>query len=113
MHLSETCSGEKRPRVITHVDTTTADVHEARCTSGIHETLSRKGLAPSVHLTDSAYIYAGHLVRAREEHSIRMVGPTRKDPSWQARANRKDGEAVAYTTDQFTVDWASDLNPEN
>ena len=113
VHLSETCSGEEHPRLITHVDTTAADVHEARRTASIHAALSKKGLAPSVHLTDSAYIDAGHLVSAAKEHGIRMVGPMRKDPNWQARANREagpagehvSGEPAAYTTDQFEVDW--------
>lgn len=75
-HLSETCNAE-RPCIITSVTTTTADVHEARCTAGIHETLSKKSLAPSVHLTDSAYIDAGHLVEAHQQHGIQLVGPTR------------------------------------
>ena len=112
VHLSETCD-EEQPRVVTHVDTTTADVHEARRTAGIHKALSKKGLAPGMHLTDSAYIDAGHLVSAEEQHGIRMIGPTRKNPSWQARANREAGGSdkqvsggqVAYTTDQFEIDW--------
>ena len=103
-HLSETCD-EEQPRLVTHVDTTTADVHEARRTASIHEALSGKDLAPSVHLTDSAYIDAGHLVSAGEQHGIQLVGPTRKDPSWQAKHNESEDLPVAHTKDQFQINW--------
>lgn len=84
VHLSETCDAEL-PRVITHAHTTAADVHEARCTGEIHTALAAKQLAPSDHLADAAYVSADHLVDAKEKQGIRLVGPTRKDPSWQAK----------------------------
>ena len=96
VHLSETCD-DGQPRLVTHALTTPADVHEAECAAGIHEALAQKGLAPSVHLTDSAYVGAGHLAEAEDEHGIQMVGPTRKDPSWQARINAREGMAIAHS----------------
>ena len=104
VHLSETCD-EGTPRIVTNVLTTTADVHEARCTARIHEALALSKLVPSVHLADAAYIDAGHLVEAEEEYGIRLVGPARKDPSWQAKVKAEAGMAVAHTKDQFEVNW--------
>jgi transposase len=45
VHLSETCD-DAGIHLITHVHTTTAEVHEARCTSTIHQALADKGLPP-------------------------------------------------------------------
>jgi len=84
VHLSETCDAEL-PRVITHAHTTAADVHEARCTGEIHTALAAKDLTPADHLADAAYVSADHLVDAKEKQGIRLVGPTRKNSSWQAK----------------------------
>jgi len=58
------------------------------------------GLAPSEHLVDSAYVSADHLVTARTQHGIDLVGPGRRNLSWQSRSG---GEA--FTLADFTVDW--------
>ena len=86
VHLSETCDPD-RPRVITHAHTTTADVHEATCTNTIHSVLREKDLLPEDHLADAAYIDAGHLSDASKE-GFRLIGPTRKNPSWQTRSKK-------------------------
>jgi transposase len=39
VHVSETCDAENA-HLITHVYTTPANVHEARCTEAIHQTLA-------------------------------------------------------------------------
>ena len=39
------------------------------------------------------------LVSSREEHGIRLIGPPRKDASWQ---NRTEG---AYRAEHFAIDW--------
>jgi len=99
VHLTETCD-EERPHLITHVDTTQATVHEARRTEAIHDQLAGKGLAPSEHLADAAYVDAGILLSSKEDHDIELIGPARPDPSWQARTEG------GYTADQFEIDWA-------
>ena len=99
VHLSETCEDDA-VHLLTHVMTTVATVHEARCTAVIHEALAGKGLAPGEHLVDSAYVDAELLVRSREKHGIALVGPGRPDPTWQARAEG------AFTAERFEVDWA-------
>ncbi len=99
VHLTETCD-EGMPRLVVNTDTTPANVHEAERTATIHDALAAKGLAPSEHLVDSAYVSAGHLVAARTLHGIDLVGPGRPNVSWQSRSGGN-----AFTSADFTVDW--------
>ncbi len=98
VHLSESCEDDG-VHLITHAMTTTAAVHEARCTAAIHAALAGKGLVPGEHLVDAAYVDAELLVRGREDHGIDLVGPPRPNPSWQAKVEG------GYTIDRFEVDW--------
>jgi transposase len=97
-HLTETCD-EDRPNLITHVDTTTAAVHEVNRTAPIQRALAGAGRSPGEHLVDAGYVAAELLVSSRGEHDIRLVGPPRKDASWQ---NRTEG---AIGVEQFEIDW--------
>jgi transposase len=101
VHLSETCEDDT-VHLITHTMTTTATVHEARCTAAIHEALAGKGLVPGEHLVDAAYVDAGLLVRGREELDIELVGPPRPNPSWQTKIEG------GHTIDRFEVDWGKE-----
>ena len=98
VHLTETCDADA-PRLMVHVDTTPANIHEAQRTGAIHDALAAKELAPSVHLVDAGYMSAEQLVGARERHGIDLVGPLRKDVSWQRRTEG------AFGIDAFAVDW--------
>jgi len=98
VHFTETCD-DGAPRLVVHADTTPANVHEAPRTAPIHAALAAKGLAPSEHLVDSAYVSADHLINARKEHGIDLVGPSRRSLSWHSLAG--DGFAAS----DFTVDW--------
>jgi transposase len=100
-HVSESCDDDN-PHLITHVTTTTANLHEVSSTEGIHQALIDKRLPPDQHLVDSAYVDADLLVNSRREHGIILVGPTRKDPSWQARTEG------AYDHYQFDIDWENE-----
>jgi transposase len=99
VHLTETCDADA-PRLLVNADTTPANVHEAPRTGPIHDTLAAKGLTPSEHLVDSAYVSAAHLIAARERHGIDLIGPGRRNLSWQSRSG---GEA--FTLADFIVDW--------
>jgi transposase len=99
VHLTETCDADA-PHLIVNADTTPANVHEAPRTAPIHNALAAKGLAPSEHLVDSAYVSAAQLITARERHGIDLVGPGRQNLSWQSRSG---GEA--FTPADFSVDW--------
>ena len=100
VHLSETCDDDQC-HLITHVDTTDATVHEAQRTAVIHQALADKDLLPSEHFVDSAYVSAEHLVSAQQQQ-IELVGPTRKNPSWQSKI--EDG----YDEARFDIDWAAE-----
>lgn len=99
VHLSETCEAD-RVHLITHVETTDATVHEAKCTQPIQQALVTKGLPPSQHLVDSAYIDLELLVSSAQHQGITLIGPPRLEPSWQTQ------QTGAYALPQFTVDWA-------
>jgi transposase len=96
--LTETCDRDS-PHLITHVATTTAAVHEVNCTAPIQEALAGLGLPPGEHLVDAGFVTAELLVDSRDGHGIRLVGPPRKDASWQ---NRTEG---AYGVEDFAIDW--------
>ena len=98
VHLTETCDAGA-PHLVVHADTTPANVNEAARTGLIHAALAGKGLAPSEHLVDSAYVSADHLIRAREQNGIDLVGPGRPRTGWQA------GVRGAFDKADFTVDW--------
>jgi transposase len=98
VHLTESCD-PGAPRLVLHADTTPANVHEAPRTAPIHDALAAKGLAPAEHLVDSAYVSAEHLIAARERHGIDLVGPGRRNLSWQSR------DEGAFGAADFAVDW--------
>src|SRR4051812_26958550 len=96
--LTETCE-EDLPHLITQVATTTAAVHEVNCTAPVQEALVAWGLPPGEHLVDAGFVTAELLVGSRDERGIQLVGPPRKDASWQ---NRTEG---AYGVEDFAIDW--------
>ena len=99
VHLTETCDAGA-PRLVVHADTTPANVHEGPRTAPIHDALAAKGLAPAEHLVDSAYVGASQLVEARVRHGIDLIGPGRRDVSWQGRSG-----GAAFSRADFRVDW--------
>ena len=98
VHLTETCD-EGVPRLVVQADTTDAGVHEAMRVEAIHAALAAKGLAPSEHLADAAYMSAELLISARERHGIDLIGPQRRNLTWQGRSEGAFGAA------DFAVDW--------
>ena len=100
VNVSETCDDEQC-HLITHIDTTDASVHEAQRTQVIHQALIDKDLEPSEHFVDSAYVSAEHLVNAQKQQ-IELVGPTRKNASWQSKLENGYDEA------RFDIDWSTE-----
>jgi transposase len=99
VHLTETCDAGA-PRLVVHADTTPANVHEGPRTAPIHDALAAKDLVPAEHLVDSAYVGAAQLVEARTQHGIDLIGPGRRDVSWQGRS-----DGAAFSRADFKVDW--------
>jgi transposase len=98
VHLTETCD-EDHPRLITHVETTPATVHDAKLIPTIHQALDEKICLPETHLVDSGYISAEHLADSRHQYDIDLLGPTRADTAWQTR------HPTHFTTKDFEIDW--------
>jgi transposase len=98
VHLTETCDDDT-PHLITHVATTPGPVADGEVTPQIHQTLQEKGLLPGKHMVDTGYVDAESLVTSQREYGVDLVGPTRADYKWQAKA----GEGFA--AGDFRVDW--------
>jgi transposase len=101
VHLTETCEDDA-PHLITHVETTPAPVADGDTTPQIHQALQDKDLLPGKHLTDTGYLDAELLVSSQQEYGVDMIGPTRLDYRWQAKA----GEGFA--AGDFRIDWESE-----
>lgn len=98
VHLTETCDpGDLH--LITHVETTSAVIQDVTSTTNVHAALAYKELLPALHIVDKGYLDAELLDASLTDHGIRLVGPVRKNSSWQARAGR------GFDTSQFQVDW--------
>ena len=98
VHVTESCESAG-PHLLTHVHTTSAAVHEARCTDAIGRALTAKALAPRELYVDAAYVSGELLAKSREAYAITLRGPTRPDPSWHRRT------AGAYGLEHFAIDW--------
>jgi transposase len=83
--LTVTCD-QDTPDGITPVATTTAPVAEGEVTPLIHQALQGKESLPAKHMADTAFVDAELLVRTRQEYGVDLIGPTRPDYTWQAKA---------------------------
>ena len=97
-HFIETCD-EGAPHLVVHADTTPANVHEAMRVEAIHSALGAKNLAPAQNLAEAAYMSADLLVVARERNGIDLVGPQRRNLTWQGTSES------AFDAADFAVDW--------
>ena len=100
MHLTETCEVDA-PRIITHVETTSASTPDGQSLTPIHEDLKAIDLLPSDHLVDTGYVDAELLLTSQDEYHVNLVGPTMHDTGWQARQPNP-----SFTSKDFQIDWA-------
>nr|WP_231905551.1 IS1182 family transposase [Streptomyces davaonensis] len=100
VHLSETCE-PTTPHLITNVETTNATVNDTEVTTTIHQRLAGRGLGPREHVVDAGYVTAAHILAAREDHGIDLVGPVGAD----THHNERDPQAPHLTQAAFTTDW--------
>lgn len=98
VHLTETCDSEG-PNLITNVQTTTAAIPDDAVTGSIHASLTERKLQPSKHIADTGYVNSKLLVESVERYGINLIGPTRCDNHWQARAG------AGFAATNFTIDW--------
>lgn len=99
VHLSETCAADQ-PHLITHVQTTSAEVSDAAALEPIHQGMQAQGVLPSVHLVDAGYVNAEALLRTQDHYGVELLGPVPQDGSWQAAAGK------GFAAGDFTLDWA-------
>jgi transposase len=98
VHLTETCD-EDTPHLITHVETTPAPLVDSDVTATIHQDLRGTDRLPATHIVDTGYVDANLLVTSQRDFGVDLLGPTRPDAHWQARA----GEG--FEAGAFTIDW--------
>ena len=96
--LTESC-GEDQPHLITHVKGVAGPVAGGDMAPDIHQALSDKDLLPKGHLLGTGYIDAKLLAQSKQDHRIDLVGPTRPDYKWQARAEK------GLDAGSFDINW--------
>jgi len=98
VHVTETCDADAA-HLITHVMTCPAMQQDMTSTAEIHERLAAKGLLPSEHFVDSAYIDAALLVGSRRDHGVSLEGPVRGVANQHTRAGQ------GFEQRDFAIDW--------
>ncbi len=100
VHVTETCE-EDSPHLVTEVTTTVAPMSDGDATPSIQAALSAKDLLPGAQIVDTGYAEADHILSSRKDYGVDLVGPTRLDYHWQARAGQ------GFAAQDFKVDWAA------
>lgn len=99
VHFTESCEADA-PQLITHVETTAGPVADGAVTTAIHAALQAKQLLPRLHIVDTGYLDAELLVSTPRAYGVELLGPTRPDYHWQARARQ------GFDAGSFVIDWA-------
>ncbi|MFB7740451.1 IS1182 family transposase [Streptomyces sp. NPDC056112] len=99
-HLTETCEPDA-PHVITNVETTDATVDDAEMTETVHRNLDERRLVPGEHVVDAGYVTAAHILTARDDHGVTLLGPVGLD----TRHGQQDGTGPDLSQRAFRVDW--------
>jgi transposase len=94
VHLSETCDPDV-PHLITHVATTDATVTDTEMTATIQQGLAARQMLPGEHAVDAGYVTAAHIVAARGEHAVDLLGPVGMDTH----------QAEHFPHSDFRIDW--------
>src|SRR5215210_6383632 len=98
VHLTETCEDDT-PNLITNVATTAGPVADGAATPDIHQELAERDLLPGCHVVDTGYLDAELLVTIPQRYGVDLLGPTRRDYHWQARAGQ------GFDAQGFAIDW--------
>lgn len=101
VHLTETCVADA-PNLITNVETRTSTEPDHAVTDVVHHHLALKARLPSEHFVDQGYMSVDHLVHARDDHNIDLMGAVPDDNSWQARQG-------GYDSRHFTIVWDKEV----
>jgi transposase len=99
-HFTETCEPDQ-PHLIVHVATTVAATADIDTVAARHADLARTDLLPAEHLVDASYVSVDHILAARADHDVGVVGPLPPDAGWQAR------DEHGFDLSRFAIDWDS------
>jgi transposase len=102
VHLSESCEPDCI-HLITNVETTAAPIADGDVTERIHTSLAKHNLLPSKHIVDTGYLDADLLVSSQTQYQVELLGPTRLNYRWQAKAGK------GFAADNFVVDWQQEV----
>ena len=106
VHLTEACEPDL-PHLITNVETSDATAGDAEMTQVVHQRLAARRLTPGEHAVDAGYVSAGHILAARDDHGITLLGPVGADTT-QAR---RDGKEPLLPQDEERGDPRAMLQP--
>jgi transposase len=98
VHITETCEDDL-PHLITHIETTPGPASDGATTPKIHAALEQRGLLPGTHIVDTGFLDADLFVQSRDDYGVDLLGPTRLDYHWQARAG------AGFDAQHFQIDW--------
>jgi transposase len=98
VHITETCEDDL-PHLITHVETPPAPTADGATTPKIHAALQQRNLLPGTHIVDTGFLDAELLGKSRDDYGVDLLGPTRLDYRWQARAG------AGFDAQHFQIDW--------
>jgi transposase len=96
--VTETCEPD-RPHLIIHVATTVATTADVDTVPARHADLAGVDLLPDEHLVDAGYTSVDHILAARADHGVELVGPLPPDCGWQAR------DEGGFELARFAIDW--------
>jgi hypothetical protein len=85
------------------VETTDATTDDGEMTPAIHQHLDNRRLAPGEHVADASYISAGHILTARNDHGITLLGPVGAGTHQTRRSSA--GQEPALAQSAFCIDW--------
>lgn len=88
-----------RPHLIVHVATTVAAIADVDTVAARHADLASVDLLPDQHLVDAGHVSVDHILDARADHGVDLVGPLPPDSGWQAR---NEG---GFDLSRFHIDW--------
>jgi transposase len=98
VHITETCEDDL-PHLITNIETTPGPAADGETTPQIHAALQQRGLLPRTHIVDTGFLDAALLVESQDDYGVDLLGPTRLDYHWQARAG------AGFDAQHFPIDW--------
>jgi len=65
----------------------------------VYERLKLRDLLPSEHAVDSGYTSAEHILTARSEYGLELLGPLHGNTTWQTH------NPDTFDLRHFTIDW--------